>query len=510
MVMKKNILNYSVVVLLLIFGVSCDDGFDDLNTNKVSPTSVDPAFIFNNASQGLSFTGSTLIYDIGIVQYIISPNSGVITGANYNQDNRNSTQGMWIDYYRTVIRHTRDVIDRAEGLPDRSNLVQMARITQAYAFMVLTDSYGDIPYFEGGKGFTDQIVLPVYDPQQMIYPSIIQELQQAVAALNAGGRIETSEINYGGDIEKWKRLGNSLLVRAGMRLSKVDPAQAQQIVQAAAPGVMQSNADNWAIRHDNNYRNGFGTTLNGTEANNFYLVSTFVDYLKEHNDPRLEAIAIRYVGAKSGPEQRPDIGTNDPSMQVGMPMGHDNSTVIEVASSLGLASFYDFSQADRLRVMKVDAPMFLVTHAQTQLLLAEAASRGWVTGSAETYYNNGVRAHMEQMASFDANAAIASEDIDSYLAASPFDPDNAIEQINVQYWVASFPNGPEAWANFRRSGFPALPPNPFPNQDLSSEQFIRRLTYPSSELGVNVQNVNEAISRQGADILDTRVWWDKP
>ena len=103
---------------------------------------------------------ATLVYDIGIVQYIVSPNSGVLTGANFNQDNRNSTEGMWVDYYRSVIKHTRDVIARTEALPERNNLRQMARIAQAYAFMVLTDAYGDIPYLEGGKGFTDQLVLP--------------------------------------------------------------------------------------------------------------------------------------------------------------------------------------------------------------------------------------------------------------------------------------------------------------------------------------------------------------
>ncbi|MBK8505330.1 MAG: SusD/RagB family nutrient-binding outer membrane lipoprotein [Saprospiraceae bacterium] len=507
--MKNLIINYSVILLMLLFTASCDKGFDELNTNEVDPTSIDPAFILNNASLGLSHPGGSLVYDIGIVQYIVSPNSGVLTGANFNQDNRNSTEGMWVDYYRTVIKHTRDVIARTEDLPERNNLRQMARIVQAYAFMVLTDAYGDIPYLEGGKGFTDQLVLPKYDTQQSIYPDLIKELREAVSSLTAGGKSETSEVFYGGDLEKWKRLGNSLLVRAGMRLSKVDPAQAQQIVSAAAAGIMQSNADNWVIKHDNNYRNGYGATLNGTEANNYYLVSSFVDFLKNSNDPRLSAIALRYVGAKSGPEQKVDIASREASVQVGMPMGHDNNSIQGVASNLGLASFYDFSQADRSRVCKVDAPLFLVTYAQTQLLLAEAAMRGWVSGAADTYYMNGVRAHMEQMADFDARSEIAAEDVDAYLAANPFDGGNGMQQINDQYWVASFLNGPEAWANFRRSGYPQLAPNPFPSQDLSGEQFIRRMTYPSAELGVNTANVNEAIARQGPDILDTRVWWDK-
>lgn len=507
--MKRIIRNYTIIISLLFVVSACDKGFDELNTNVVDPTSIDPVFILNNGSIGLSFPGGSLVYDVGIVQYIISPNSGVLTGANYNQDNRNSTEGMWVDYYRSVIRHTRDVITQLADVPERSNLMQMARIVQAYAFMVLTDSYGDIPYTEGGLGYSDQIVLPKYDAQQDIYSNIIQELKEAVAALSTSGKSESSEVFYGGDPEKWRKLGNSLLVRAGMRLSKIDPGQAQQVVAASAPGVMESNADNWVVRHDNNYRNGFGVTLNGTEANNYYLVSSFVDFLKNTNDPRLGSIAVRYVGAKSGPEQKVDIASSDPSLQIGMPMGHDNNTIVGVAADLGLASFYDFSQADRNRVLKVDAPMYLVTYAQTQLLLAEAAVRGWVSGSAESYFMNGVRASLEQMADFDAGSAISPEAIDAYLAANPFDVNNALQQINDQYWVASFPNGPEAWSNFRRSGFPDLAPNPFPSQDLTSEQFIRRLTYPSAELGVNTSNVNEAIARQGPDVLDTRVWWDK-
>ncbi len=94
------------------------------------------------------------------------------------------------------------------------------------------------------------------------------------------------------------------------------------------------------------------------------------------------------------------------------------------------------------------------------------------------------------------------------MAANPLDPSKALEQINTQYWVASFLNGPEAWANFRRSGFPALTPNPFPGKAITGT-FIRRLTYPNSEISVNSTNVKEAIGRQGADNLDTKVWWDK-
>ncbi|NJL76267.1 MAG: SusD/RagB family nutrient-binding outer membrane lipoprotein [Saprospiraceae bacterium] len=505
----KKLIHYSVLVLLLFTFNACEEGFDDLNENKVSPTSINPVFILNDAIINTSFPGGTLVYEIGIVQQIVSPNSGVLTGANYNQDNRNVTSSNWQRYYRSVIKSTRDVINRVQDDPARSNLLNMARILQANAFMILADTYGDVPYLEGGKGFTAQITLPKYDAQQVIYTDLITELQSAAAALDASKPIESADVLYAGDIAKWKKLGYSLLLRAGMRLSKADAAKAQQTVSAAFQGgVITSNADNALVRHDNNFQNGIGATLNGAEANNFYLVQGFVNYLKNTNDPRLGAIAVRYVGAKSGPEQRADKASSDPALQIGMPMGFDNSGIAGVAAAEGLASFYDYSQLDRTRMAKLNAPMFLVTAAQTQLLLAEAAQRGWVSGAVETFYTNGVRAHIEQMGSYDPKSAVAPEAIDAYLVANPFVPANALEQINTQYWVASFLNGPEVFANFRRSGFPVLTPNPFPGKDIKGD-FIRRLTYPDSEISVNSSNVQEAISRMGADDLDTRVWWDK-
>jgi hypothetical protein len=323
--------------------------------------------------------------------------------------------------------------------------------------------------------------------------------------------VETGDVLYGGNIAQWKKFGYSLLLRAGMRLSEVDAAKAQTTVQAAVTGgVITMNADNAVLRHSSDYAQGIGNTLNSTEAANFYLAEPFVDYLKATSDPRLSAIAIRYKGATSGPGQDPAVGTTNPADQIGMPFGYDNAGIGAVATSKGLASFYDFSQVDRRRMAKVTAPYFFVTAAQNHLLLAEARERGWITaGTVEEYYKAGVRLHMEQLASYDPASAVASADIDAYLAANPFDPAKALEQINTQYWIASFLNGPEAWANFRRSGYPVLTPNPYPGKDIKGN-FINRLTYPNSEISVNKVNYDAAVARMGPDDLDTRVWWDKP
>jgi len=508
-----------IVTIISFFAISlsgCEKGLSDLNVNTTSPTDLDPVLLLNQAIINTSFPVKSLVFDIGIVQQMVTPNGGVLAGANFNQDSRDvTTQPLWTAYYQSVIKNTHDAVVRSKSNAARSNMYNMARIFQAYVFMILTDEYGDIPYTQGGAGYSDQIILPAYDAQQDIYPKIVQELTDASAALSTSATIETGDVLYAGDVSKWKKFANSLLLRAGMRLSKVDPAKAQSTVSAAvAAGVITGNADNAYIRHDANFTQPIGSTLNGSEAANFYLTKSFVDQLKNTNDPRLQAIAIRYVGAASGAGQTVAVGSTDPLKQIGMPIGYDNGSIVAKARADGLASFYDYSQADRRRILKISSPVFLVTAAQTNLLLAEASFRGWITGgTAGQYFSAGIKAHMDQMAVYDPGCAVAATDRDNYVAANPLPAGDELEQINIQYWIASFLNGPEAFANFRRSGFPALTPNPYGqpnNPDVPNGTFIRRLTYPTSELSVNTKNVNAAITRQGADKLSTRIWWDKP
>jgi hypothetical protein len=507
----KKIFKLFLLGSLFSLATSCDDGFDELNTNKTAALSLDPALILNNAVVNSS-TGTGLTYEIAIVQQIITSNSGVNVGGNFNQVNIGNTPQNWTNYYQNVIRYTSDVIARTKTDAARANLYNMARIIQANAFMVLTDTYGDIPYTDAGAGYTTQVFFPKYDKQQDIYPKLIQEFTEASAALDAAGKVETADVLYAGDIAKWKKFGYSLLLRAGMRLSKADATKAQSTAAAAfAGGVILNNADNAIIKHDANFVNPIANTLNGTEAANFYLAKPFVDALKAANDPRLSAIAVRYPAATSGTGQGTG-GSTVAANQYGMPMGVDDNTAQTAAVAAGIGSRYAFSQADRNRIIKRTSPLFIVTAAQNNLLLAEAAARGWIAGgnaAAATFFTNGVKAHMDQMASYDAGSAVSASARDAYVAANPLNITSlnaSLAQINYEYWIASFLNGPEAWANFRRSGFPALAANPYPGR---SVPFITRITYPPSEILVNSKNVSDAISSMGADALDTKVWWDK-
>lgn len=509
----KKITEYIGFWVLTILFMSCGKNLSDININKVNPTSLDPVLLLNNAIINTSFPTKTQIYEMTIVQQMVTPNGGVLAGGNFNQDSRETSGVVWTGYYQNVIKYTHDAIAKSKDLPARANLYNMARIWQAYAFMILTDTHGAIPYTEGGAGLTDQIFFPKYDQQQDIYPKLLTELTEATAALSESGTIESSDLLYAGNIIKWKKFGYSLLLRAGMRLSKVDAAKAQSTVQAAfAGGVILNNEDNAYMRHDPNYLNPAGNMLNSTEAANWYLAKPFVDSLKINNDPRLGAIAIRYKGATSGPGQTVDKGTTAAVDQIGMPIGYDNGTIVPKATADGLASFYDYSQVDRRRVAKVSSPMYFVSAAQTQLLLAEASLRGWITGGTTAqYFSDGIRAHMNQLGNYDAGAAVSATDRDTYVSAHPLVAGREMQQIGTQYWIASFLNGPEAFANFRRTGYPALTPNPYGqpnNPDVPNNTFIRRIGYPTSELSVNSENLEAAVAVMGPDRLSTRVWWD--
>jgi len=506
----KNKLRVSAIFLVFFGLVSCDKGFDEMNVNPIALTSVDPSFQLNSAIVNTAPGYGNLSYETTIVKQMITPFSGQGAAANFNQDNRSVAAGNWNNFYTGNVKELTDVIAKTKDLPARSNLYNMARIWNAYTFMQLTDTYGDVPYNQAGKNFLSGISTPIYDSQESIYTAILTELETASAALDATKARVTTDVLYDGDITRWKRFGYSLLLRAGMRLSKVNPTKAAEIVaKAVAGGVMQSNTDNAILRHNPTFPNPPGSSLNGGQSAFFYLAEDFVTHLKNANDPRLASIAVRYVGAASGAQQVESRANRTPAIQIGMPLGFDNTTISRAFRASNLVSLNDYSQLDRTRLAGLNAPSFLVTYAQTQLLLAEASFRNWTIGTPGTFYSNGIRAHMQQFVGYGASSVITDAAINTFVAANPLTVGKQLEEINTQYWVASFLIGPETWANFRRSGFPNLTPNPFPGKDLTTEPFIRRLTYTDAELNVNRTNVQAAIARQGADIMDTRIWWDK-
>ncbi|WP_215238563.1 SusD/RagB family nutrient-binding outer membrane lipoprotein [Dyadobacter helix] len=509
----KKIFIYMTIAGLIAGSTSCDKGFEEVNVNPVLATSIDPVYLFSNAQFGSAI--ATQMYQMQIVQQINSPYTGVMEGGNHNVNydpnsnaNYNSLylQNGPVNLLTTVIAQTKD-------LPARSNLYNMSRIWKAYVFMVLVDTYGDVPYFEAGKAYLSGINLPKYDDQKLIYEDILKELEEGTKALDASKSIESGDLFYKGNIAQWKKLGNSLLLRAGMRYTKLDAAKAKTYVAKAADpangGLLSDNKDNALIAFNSTFNHPLANYFQGTERGNVYLGKALVDYLKTTADPRLRMIAVKYA-VPGNPIATAGAEDTTRANQDGMPYGYNESTVVNAPGFPGkIGSAFKYSQINRRTVGKIDAPEFFITFSQTQLLLAEAVQRGFITGDAKALYTTGVKAHLAQMAQYDVLATIPEAEQAAYLNANPFMPANALEQINTQYWLSSFLNGSEAWANFRRSGFPALTPNPYPGKDPSVKDFIRRLVYPVREKSVNTVNYNEAVQRMGADDLGTPIFWDK-
>nr|WP_299486545.1 SusD/RagB family nutrient-binding outer membrane lipoprotein [uncultured Allomuricauda sp.] len=494
--MKRFVYFLSFVLLL----GACDEGFEDLNVNPARPTQVSVA---NKLTAAQLFASSerydnwraNLIYQSTMMQHFANT-AGFWDGDKYTW-NRGYASSLMDRYYGNAVKSLEDMLVQMdnEGSPDEMKAI--TRIMRVFVFSRLTDLYGDIPYSEAGKAVLEGILTPKYDPQSEIYADMLNELSEAAAALGTGtSGFGDADIIYSGDQAKWQRLAYSLMLRLGFRLIKVDPAGSQQwVTQAINGGVMQSNDDIFFVPHTegpagvNQNGNGEVFLADGSPR----MSATFVDWMQARNDPRLPVLASR----------RSD-GSTDPADLKGLPNGLDSNTLEAATGEVDTAPF---AEPNRSVITGLDAPMFFQTYAEVEFMLAEANVRWGLAGDAETHYNNGVRAAMEMLAMYGTGGEIASTDIDDYLVANPYDAGNALEQINTQYWAVTFLNEYESFSNWRRTGFPVLIPVNFPG-NVTNGTIPRRMSYSESEQVNNPANYAEAIARQGADELTTRVWWD--
>ena len=487
-----------LMIFLMILG-SCDEGFEELNVNPTKPTQVPVTSKFTAAqlfTSGERYENwrANLIYQSTMMQHFATT-AGYWSGDKYTW-NRGYASSLIDRYYGSAVKSVEDILFQLDNEEAPEEMKAVTRILRVIIYARLTDLYGDIPYSEAGKAVIEGILLPKYDAQSDIYADMLKELEESAAVLGSGtSGFGSADLFYGGDLAKWKRLANSLMLRLGLRLIKVDPAGAQAwATKAIAGGVMQSNDDIAYVPHtegpDGVNRNGIGEVF--LADNNMRMSKTFIDFLQD--DPRLPILAARFG----------DQSTN-PADLVGLPNGIDLTILQETT---GEENLDNYAEPNRNIIGKLDDPMIFQTYAEVEFMLAEAAVRwGLASGDPESHYNEGVRAAMKMLELYSPDAAIADADIDAYLVAKPFDAGNALEQINTQYWAATFLNEYEAFSNWRRTGFPVLVPTNYPGNETGGT-IPRRLTYSESDQANNPDNYEEAIARQGPDVLTTRVWWD--
>lgn len=502
----------------------CDKNFEEINIDptKLTPEMMNYNFVFTSAllitsgnSDGNSYEDwrNNLIYGSTMMQHL-SSTTGYWAGDKYTY-NASYNSAYWDVNYNNSIRNIVDVVEQTKDNAVQKNLHNIARIFKVFMFQRMTDMYGDIPYKEAGKGYIQGLTHPKYDKQQEIYSDFLTELKDAAEKLDASAPdlIGASDLVYGGDVAKWKKFAYSEMVRVAMRLSKVDADKAKTWVQIAVTGgVFSDNSDNALVQHEDKQKspvaNGNAWILAGQDPNATRISKTLIDLLKNNNDPRLSSIAT----VAANPSDKTDKGSNDPTLQLGQPNGYDlggGTTDISTAPNWP-GNQNKYSIVNRNTYARLDAPIFFLTHAETQLLLAEAAQRGWIsTATAASYYNAGVSAAILQMNQLDASPNLTSGQAAKYLAADAYNPATGLQQINTQYWITTFLDSYEAWANWRRSGFPVLTPvNYFGNA--TGGTIPRRFTYPLNEAAVNVQNYSVAVAGlNNGDKMTSRVWWDK-
>jgi hypothetical protein len=495
----------------IIFVAGCD--FGDINDDPTRPNDVDPDLLFSR-----SIAYGTLRYDVYqrsqhlfgnlYAQYFANLAPDFPTG-RYESDGPydNWATSLWNATYASFGGaqfvgenvsnsgiNLQIVINETEGNPELVNIRSQAQIWKVFLLHRATDAWGDVPYTEAFGGLEGNRT-PAYDRQEEIYRAMLETLDTAVNAIDPSiqgerFRLGESDLLFDDDLERWRRFGNALRLRLAMRVSESAPelgrTHAQDVLQNGP--VMQSNDDS-AERP---------TTAGGDfiTQNPLSIISTFnddriaentVQTLRELNDPRLSVYADTIVNAP-----------RDTVLYRGLPNG------LSASELSGVQSFLYSRLGDQLRAS--DSPVPVLLYPEVKFLEAEAALRGWVSGSPQDAYEEGIRASLDMYGVTDPTT------VEAYLQQPEvaWDPGASetekLGRIITQKWIATFSQGLQAWSEYRRTGYPNL--QPIPGNGDTGGAVPSRIEYPNVERTTNTANVEEASQRIGGDDLTTDVWWD--
>jgi len=480
MINKFKFLIPILALALLLPLNSCED-LEELNVDPNNPTAVPAGNLFTQAQFVLNnrLWGRALNAEWGMLMVQYWAQTEYTEEGRYDVD-ETSFNNDWIDIYANALRELRAAVDFVNAEPTtaelKANKLATLTIMEVHAWHNLTDGYGDIPYTQALN--PAEFPLPAYDSQSDIYADLASRLRSAVGSIDSSidlGSFGTGDIIYGGDLDAWKRLGNSLLLRIAMRMSNVDEAGATSLINGMTPGdLISDNSQNamFPFSSDPLLANPLYVDNVLGNRDDFGISTTLVDQLTDLGDPRLMAYAA--------PTATGEI--------IGLPPTIDDATAISLSPSTS-------RPADAVRA--ATAPGVIIDAAEVHFMLAEAYERGLISGgNAADAYASGITASMNYWGIDDQDA------IDAYIAANPYDGANFKESIGVQKWVAFYMNGPQAWAEWRRLGFPELEVG----TAATLTEVPVRLPYPLSELQTNSTSLMDATSNPGD--IQTRLWWD--
>lgn len=514
----KNTIKYLFIIALVVAFSACTENFEETNSNVNRPSisQAAPDMLLTNSIESMTdrvheiFLGHEM--GSGWVQHMAK--------VQYTDEDRyiprvSVINNTWTSFYASSGQDVAAIIDVAEA-KGLKNYKGVGLILRSYIVSVLTDIYGDIPYTQAWKGSaTDAIVSPAFDTQESIYTDLVAKLKEANDLLSTSNEALTGDILFNGDVVKWKKFANSLRLRLLLRMSakKNVAADIQAIVTNAGTTtpIFASNADNAALSYLGSSPNNHPINENRKTRDDHRVSKTIIDVL--------------YKNATS-PDYRVSIYANKAAASndwAGLPNGLRSSDAGNyggngLTSTSKIGNFYT----------QATAPGMLMSYAELQFILAEAAHKKYITGgeaAAEAYYWKGIEASFyqnkdafEPILTRDWAATFTSwgwdgKDILKYAfddfkewGDHPYSTAKAMERIGTQKWVALFDQGLQAWFEWRRIGFPVL----VPARDNENQNKIPvRAYYPSDEYSRNKTNVEAAVAKQGKDDLNTKVWWNK-
>lgn len=545
---------------------SCsDDTLSNINTDKTKVSNLDPNAQLTTAllqTYGdFSLMDTYRNYITGFTQHFAGGwNVTNYAGSNFAEDD--ISRRIWDRYYEISIKNLVDAIHQSE---DKPNLNAALRIHRVYLTAVLADIYGDVPASEAGLGYIAGISTPKYDTVEELYNWFFEELTACEALLGTGtDNISGDVTSMGGDVAQWKKYANALRMRYAMRISDVNPQKAQdEFEKAVAAGAISSAADDVYIKYadspytyydganDYDFRtNALSEILYGQDATSPTFVSSTLFYQMQRTaDPRLYRICRHYYNIKRSqvkPDKEENIDLTDEVLAY-----FERTQTGEEPCNPGAAWYSDWMSAPatselptlqkkadidantydnsdfRARAMRPhlnidfempNTPGDLMSYAEVEFLLAEAKTKGWnVSGDAESHYEAGVRASMQLLNNhYLTSNKISDDEINAFIAHNPLG-DNPKETINTQAWILHMMNPSEAWANMRRSDYPAILDrtrlgiftNGFTYTD-ADMTMPNRLRYPELEAQYNSANYKAAIERMGGtDNWHSKLYWDK-
>jgi hypothetical protein len=494
--MKALIKKITVLAFALTLLSACTNEFDEINVNPNSPVSVSSSLLLPQIVRDMM---GAVLGDAWGIGNIVIQHTAKNQFVNEDRYLWGEINGIWNNVYGNM-RDLKIIIDQSEAT-NQKNYKGIALVLKSWMFSLATDAYGDIPYTEAIKGKSDGINFPKYDTQEAVYAGILADLAEANTILGTTGEVVAGDPIFNGDVAKWKRLANSLRLRYLMRISSkrnVASDMSAILNNTAGSPLFASNADNATYNYLANSPDQFPlfSTRIGS-FNEFRASKTLTDVLTGLNDPRRNTFFRPTPNTELTPSTADDL-------YVGIPNGLGDVEALQFnggpqnQSRIGAFFYESANSAQGLSIAKG----VIMNYSELQFILAEAAKKGLISGGdaqARVYYENGISASFAYYGLPLPTGYLAQEGV-AYTATS------ALNQIGTQKWISLFFQGLEAWFDWRRTNIPALRPA-ITNQ--TNGIIPTRFIYPLSEQSLNAQNRADAVTRQGADAITTKVWWNK-